>query len=338
MINEMMAREIEAQADVLADCLQPLASAVSTLAAAEGCIFAGGCGDSVFAPAALAGVFAALDIDIVARTSMSLASFTRFRAGDTVILSSISGGTKRTVEAAVAARGADARVIAITCNQDSALARIADDAIVLPFTPLSRKTPHTLDYGVTMLALVRLALHFKGKAADSLAGILADVPTLLEAARENAAAVTAKMGGGKLFLLGAGPDLGSAEYGAAKFHEAGGLVAIAAETENFIHGMNFMVEPEDTILAIAGNAAGHARGKDVTGQYLTFVSHAGLIGAVPENPSWEDQFRSVLRTTFELQCLCLAVAEARHLVLEAPRAGRENGSVHLEIQSRLMAK
>jgi fructoselysine-6-P-deglycase FrlB-like protein len=338
MINDMMEREIAAQASVLADCLGPIASAVSKLAGAEGRIFAGGCGDSVFAPAALAGVFAAMDIDIVARTSMSLAGFTRFLAGDTVILSSISGGTKRTVDAATIAHAAGARVIAVTCNQDSALANVADDTILLPFTPLSRKTPHTLDYAVTMLALVRLGLHFKGKAAEDLTHILGKVPSLLEDARTRAVAIAAGMGEGKLFLLGAGPDLGSAEYGAAKFHEAGGLVAIAAETENFIHGMNFMVEPEDTILALAGNVAGRSRGEGVVEQFSTFVAHAGLIGGPPENPSWAAEFRSVLRTTFELQCLCLAVANTKNLALESPRAGRDNGSVHLEIQSRLMAR
>jgi fructoselysine-6-P-deglycase FrlB-like protein len=338
MINDMMAREIAAQADVLANCLEPIGSEVSALDAAEGRIFAGGCGDSVFAPAALAGVFTAMDIDISAKTSMSLAGFTRFFKNDTVVLSSISGGTKRTVEAAVAARAAGARVIAITCNRDSALARAAIDTIVLPFTPLSRKTPHTLDYAVTMLALVQLALHFKGETADGLADVLAEVPALLKAARKSAGPIAAGMGDGKLFLLGAGPDLGSAEYGVAKFHEAGGLVAIAAETENFIHGMNFMVEPEDTVLALVGNAVGRARGEDIVEQFSTFASYAGLIGNLPRGPSWRDEFRSVLQTTFELQCLCLAVADARSLPSEAPRAGRENGNVHLEIQSRLMAR
>jgi D-arabinose 5-phosphate isomerase GutQ len=82
---------------------------------------------------------------------------------DCVILSSISGGTKRTVEAARIAKIASARIIAITCNTESALANAADETMLLPYHPLSRKTPHTLDYTVTLLALVELARSFAGK-------------------------------------------------------------------------------------------------------------------------------------------------------------------------------
>jgi fructoselysine-6-P-deglycase FrlB-like protein/translation initiation factor 2B subunit (eIF-2B alpha/beta/delta family) len=337
MINEMMAREIAAQPQVLAQCIAPLAEAIRMIERPTGRIFAGGCGDSAFAPKALGGVFAALDIEIEPKTSMELASFTRLRSGDTVILSSISGGTKRTVEAAVVARDAGARVIALTCNRGSALDVTANETIILPFTPLSRKTPHTLDYAVTLLALGQLALHWRGLSPGEAGAVVASLPEILTAGERQAAEIATRMNsGGKIVLLGAGPDIGTAEYGAAKFHEAGGLIAIAAETENFIHGMNFILEPQDTLLALASNAAGLKRGKQVVDAFKDFLAQAEVIGQ-PAEVDWWNTWRSTLSGTILLQQICLALAERRALPLEEPRAGRKNGTAHLGIQSHLMS-
>lgn len=338
MLNEMMAREIAAQPQVMADCSGPLSARISSIATPQRRVFAGGCGDSAFAPKALGGVFAALGLEIEPKTSMELASFTRFETGDSVILTSISGGTKRTVEAAQAAAKAGARVIALTCNGDSALARAADDAIVLPFTPLSRKTPHTLDYSVTLLALVQLALQWSGRQSGDVAASLGAAPDLLKASKQEAEKIASTVKpGAKLVLLGAGPDLGTAEYGAAKFHEAGGLLAIAAETENFIHGMNFMLEPQDILLALAGSAAGKRRGAQITAAFSDYLACSHLLGD-DTNRTWEEAWKSTLSLTFTLQHLCLFVAEKFALPLEQPRAGRDTGELHLAIQSSIMAQ
>ncbi|MET1027786.1 MAG: SIS domain-containing protein, partial [Dongiaceae bacterium] len=219
-MNEMMAREIAAQAEILPNCVEPLAQRIASIAPPQGRILAGGCGDSVFAPAALGKVFGALGLEVAARTSMALAGFTRIEPGDTVILSSISGGTRRTLEAAQAARTQDARLIALTCKDGSPLANAADEAIILPFSPLSRKTPHTLDYGVTLLALTLLARAWSGRRANEIRRVLDMIPQFLDQAHRKAATLAAQMRAtGKIFILGAGPELGSAEYGAAKFHE-----------------------------------------------------------------------------------------------------------------------
>ena len=255
-MNDTMAREISAQAEILTDCLSPLMSSVSRIAKPEGWIMAGGCGDSAFAPAALNSFFEALGIQLEATTSMQLAGFNKFIAGDVVILSSISGNTRRTLEAAHVAKASGAHVVALTCGENSALAKAADDTVILPYTPISRRTPHTLDYLVTVEALAVLGLHWVGESADPLHEIFTLAPQWLEAARKFAEEAVAGMDpDGKIFLLGGGPDLATASYGAAKFHEAGGIPAIAAETENFIHGMNFMAEPADSLFAIATSSA-----------------------------------------------------------------------------------
>jgi len=279
-----------------------------------------------------------LGIEVAVRTSMALAGFTRLKKTDTVVLSSISGGTRRTVEAAETARANGARVIALTCKSGSALDRAADETIVLPFSPLSRSTPHTLDYTVTLLALTQLALGWSGRPATEAGPALDFLPRSLDAARRRAQEIAMRVTPeGKFFILGAGPELATAEYCAAKFHEAGGLIAIAAEPENFVHGMNFMVEPADAILALGGNAPGLRRGREITDGFRDFVAVAEVI--LPEaaaGEGWRKAFGSLLSTTFILQRLCLAVADARGLAVEQPRAGRANGARSLAIQSGIL--
>jgi fructoselysine-6-P-deglycase FrlB-like protein len=338
MSNATMAREIAAQAEVLPQCVGPIGEQVRNIPRPRGRIFAGGCGDSAFAPGALGGVFAALDLDVFAATSMVLSGFTRFRSEDTVVLSSISGGTKRTIEAAQVARAAGAEVIAITCGCDSELARAATHTILLPFTPISRKTPHTLDYSVTLLALVQLALWWSGEAPEAVLPLLGDVSAMIDMAGVKAGVLAHAIDpNGKIFLLGAGPDLFSAEYGAAKFHEAGGLIAVAAEAENFIHGMNFMVEPHDSIFVLGNNAPGLRRGRDIIGGFTDFVASKGVIGN-DEQPgsAWTTGFSLLLQTTIVLQRLCLAIADKQGLMVELPRAGRSFGQRHAAIQSEIM--
>ena len=337
MINDMFAREIAAQPGVLADCVQPLTDAVRKMPRPAGRIFAGGCGDSAFAPYALGGVFDALGLEIEPKTAMELAGFVRLRESDTVILSSISGGTKRTVEAAAVAKAKGARVIALTCNRGSALDLAADETIVLPFKSLSRKTPHTLDYAVTLLALTQLTLHWQGFSPEDAAEVVTRIPELLADTKKQATEIAAAMTpAGRIVLLGAGPDLGTAQYGAAKFHEAGGLLAVASETENFVHGMNFILEQGDTLLALACNAPGHRRGAQFVGAYRDIVAHAALVGR-PAEEGWQEAWLSMMRATVLIQQLCLNVAENRGLPVEEPRAGREQGAQHIGVQGQLMA-
>ncbi|GEO41534.1 hypothetical protein SAE02_56820 [Skermanella aerolata] len=339
-----MRREIAAQAGILADCLEPLSARIGGIARPEGWIMAGGCGDSAFAPAALKGFFDAIGIQLEATTSMQLAGFTRYIAGDAVVLSSISGNTRRTVEAAHVARASGAHVVAVTCGKTSALAKEADDVVVLPFTPISRVTPHTLDYLVTVEALAVMGLHWIGEGTDPLIELFALMPRWSEAARDFAEdAVSAMDPAGKIFLLGGGPDLATAGYGAAKFHEAGGIPAIAAETENFIHGMNFMAEPPDSLFAIATAPLSIRRGAEVAANFRSFLTSTALIEPEPldrgpfEPGGWQSALAALLSTTLKVQHLCLAYADRFGLDVTAPRAGRDFGAQHAEIQARIMA-
>ena len=336
-MNETMQREIEAQAAVLPAMLPKLIQAMAGLPPPEGRLFVGGCGDAAYAPAALAGLFGKLDLR--AATAMELAHFIQLRPGDTVVLSSISGNTRRTAEAAKTARLAGARVVAVTCGGDSQLAAAADRTILLPFTPISRKTPHTLDYTATLLALAVLSLTWLQADPSELDGALAALPSFLKAGRQFGEDALGDMReDAKVFLLGAGPDLATASYGAAKFHEAGGRTAIAAETENFIHGGNFMVEPDDALIAIATSPASLRRGTQVVDALRPLAASARLL--TPPRHDLQGQagaFADLLATTASLQILCWRHACRVGLDVEAPRAGRPSAHDHMAAQTRLMS-
>jgi fructoselysine-6-P-deglycase FrlB-like protein len=335
-----MEREIRAQADILPACVEPLAEAVRAAPVPAGRILAGGCGDSAFAPAALSGFFRSLALDIRAATALEIAGYIPLLATDTVVLTSISGGTKRTVEAAQTARAAGARVVALTCREDSELARTADHVLLLPFTPISRKTPHTLDYTVTLQALAMLALSWSGGEPRNLARSLDQFPAWIAGA-EGAGGhlISLATAGRRIFMLGGGPDLATASYGAAKLHESGGLPAVAAETENFLHGMNFSAEPDDLLIAVGTSGISRRRARAVCATYAALGVHTWLIEGLPHEPTGPlEEFSTLLSATLKLQFFCWGLANCLGLEVEQPRAGRPFGEEHLRLQAALLAE
>lgn len=338
-MNITMAEEIELQAETLPACLDVLASAAGAVSRPKGRILAGGCGDSAFAPAALGQFFRSLDLEIRATTAMDIAGYQMLRPSDTVLLSSISGGTRRTVEAARVARAADARVVAFTCNQDSELASLANEIIVLPFTPISRKTPHTLDYLVTVEALATVALQWGGQSPHLIAPALQRLPAWIESAKQETTEVLDSVGAGaRFFFVGAGPDFSTASYGAAKLHEAGGLPAVSAETENFVHGMNFMLEPADALIVVATNGLSRRRGIEVRSRYADLLTSTWLVDGEPTLPTTSaDYFSALISSTVKLQLFCLRLADRLQLCVDRPRAGRPQGEEHIRLQSLLMS-
>jgi len=251
---DVMEREIRAQREYVASCLQIVRERLQGLDLEAGRVVMAGCGDSAYSGLAAAGIFRALDVPYVAATAQEVAQFLPLLPGDLVVLASVSGSTQRTVEGAERARNAGVATLAITCNAASALARVCDATLLLPYEPISRATPHTLDYTLTLLAQAlvaeRLAAAREGGRTLPDLERLPDAleATVGEAFRVLPAALHAHTAASQTFFLGAGPDFGTASYGAAKLHEAGGRTAFAGETENFWHGMNFMLRPTDLVM------------------------------------------------------------------------------------------
>jgi fructoselysine-6-P-deglycase FrlB-like protein len=343
VINETMRREIVAQPDEVARAIPLLRDQVQRLGlAAAGPVVAGGCGDSFFASQVGAGFFAGLPIPYAAATALEICHWPAVGPGDLCILISISGGTRRTVEAAAAARQAGARTLAVTCRADSALALSCDASLLLPFTPLSRKTPHTLDYTMTVLALAVIAERLGGRPfewIDRLPGLIRQA--IDHAGPDCPAVVSDATAGTRWFFLGAGPGVGLAAYGAAKLHEAGGLIAWGAELENFMHGMNFMLERDDRVCLIAHDPSALRYARRLRGSMAAVGARPWLVlpdggisgdgqAASPGGPA------ALVTAAMPLQLVCLALAESLGLSLEAPRGGRADGPAHLEAQSRYL--
>jgi fructoselysine-6-P-deglycase FrlB-like protein len=131
-------------------------------------------------------------------------------------------------------------------------------------------------------------------------------------------------------------------YAAAKFHEAGGLVALHEETENFVHGMNYLVEPGDVVSLIAPTDSSTFRAKELvkglTDLNAVVVGISDIdLGAsfhlpLPKSAPLLTPFLESLGS----QVLCHTVAHHLSLSLEENRAGRDNGQMCKHVQAKWM--
>lgn len=313
----LMRQELDVQPGLLPEVAVALDAAAAPLrSSGGGTVRAGGCGDSLFAAEALAPHFRAAGHAFRSASAAELLWEGEVAAGDTVIAISISGSTRRTVEAVASARARGARTIAVTINDASALAEAADATLTLPYTPISRAIPHGLDYHVTLLALAALA----GPLGDTDVG-----PLFAEAtpqARAAAADVTATLSPEARFVfLGGGPAArGTAAFAAAKLHEAGGLPAASFEAENFGHGAQFMLRPGDHVGLFGAGGPADARTlalADGLRRLGCAVTQAGFVPCeAPHAP-----LRAALLGALHAQAFCLAVAERLDLDVTDPARG-----------------
>ena len=346
-MSATMRREIRCQPGLVAEILPKLRQAVAGLDVSADRIWAGGCGDGAFAAGAASALLAETGADYRPATAHELAFHAPVQEGDLVILASISGSTRRTVQAARKAQSVGADTLALTCSPDSMLAAACEKTLVLPFQPLSRRTPHTADYLATLVALAALAERRRQRRDETL-DIL---PAVLRATFANADLLAENLvrsfnPRAKLFVLGQGSNLHTARYVAAKFHESGGLVALAAETENFVHGVNFMAEREDLFCVIGGDGPGAFRALELLPGLTRLCDQVVLIGNTPTTVAAVERLEypavrpamTVFPTAVAGQVLCLAAAEALGLAVEEPRAGRAAGALHAEVQREWMTR
>lgn len=315
----LMQRELDEQPLVLARAAGALSEAAARIRPPKDrTIWIGGCGDSLFAAQAMALHCRRRGWDMRPASAAEMLWDADIGVHDTVVGISISGSTRRTVEAIASAADRGARTLAVTLGTDSPLARAAGDILPLPYEPISRAIPHGLDYHVTLLALAALTEELHG----------ADVRALFARRTEEALArarsvATRLPPGARFFFLGGGAALGSARYGAAKMHEAGGLPAWSFEAENFTHGAQFMLRPGDhAVLCGAGGPADArtAAMQDGLERLGLTVGHAGFAGE-------DAPLLIALEAALSCQALCLAVAEARNLDVTDPARGSQAAEI-----------
>jgi len=222
-------------------------------------IFSTGCGDSYFAPLNAELAFEQLaGLPCEPMTAMQFARYAvgflpeTGRGSNLVLAVSVSGAVSRTVEAMALARQAGATAVALTGNPEGPLGQAAEFVLETAVPPLPAElqgliVPGTRSYVASQLALYLCAIqlgehrgHLTKTAANKLrrelahmAELMAQTIALSDKATRQAA--EAWHDADQFVFCGAGPNLGTAQFSAAKILEASGETAVAQDTEEWAH-------------------------------------------------------------------------------------------------------
>jgi len=305
-----MLLEIREQGDVLARVMSHSKGDITKLAISN----AGkrlhfiGCGDMCFAASQVEAVCESLwGVSVRAWRSMDLRwAHRRLTVEDLVVAASVSGRTPRTIEAAVLAQEAGAKVVGITDNPGSPLHDALDDALILGTTspellqdelyPGYRNIiAQTQTFTAVLLVELILAAEMSGveyglewvpQRVRELAG------TLEDAARELAEAFF--VGGRQVVVLGSGPHWPVACYGAAKMLEFA-VPATAQCIEEFNHLQAFVADAGTRIIVLAADDAAESRAAELVGAWQ-------VVGARSLVLARSYDFRSEHARVFPLPC------------------------------------
>ncbi|MBI4881317.1 MAG: SIS domain-containing protein [Planctomycetes bacterium] len=274
-----MLAEIREQGDLLERCLPLWREAVDRLVEDRPArrLLLAGCGDMHFAACQVEALAPHLcGAEVRALRSMDLRWARRLLApGDLVVCASVSGRTPRTVEAALLAQKAGARVLGVTDNPGSPLAEALAETLVLGTAPpqeLEAATyagyrhviAQTQTFTSVLLVELLLAAALSGARRD-LAAVPGQVGALTRALDEPARAAAERLfaGGDKVVVLGSGPHLPAARYGAAKFIEFA-VPATAQCLEEFNHLESFVADAGTRIVVLAADAESASRAAELT--------------------------------------------------------------------------
>jgi glucosamine--fructose-6-phosphate aminotransferase (isomerizing) len=224
-----------------------------------------------------------------------------------VIALSNSGAAARVCEAARLYRAAGAKVLAVTKAAEGRLAGVADKALIVP-VPALPSAPGFGPYLFAFVALILLAMRIgevrMGMTMDeaqalrkALLGHFDDLDSVI-VATDGAARGVAEAISGKTLLefTGGGPNLATAEYGAAKILEAAGRHAVARDLEEWTHLNYFDGAPAEiaTIIALPPESRAASRATEL----LAYMEKLGrlvvIVGGGPMAERGSGQGRAVL--------------------------------------------
>ena len=220
---------------------------------------------------------------------MSAIEFARYEtplldSGDVLVAISNSGSSSRTREAIALTRDRGIPALGITGSLDGPLAGMVDRVLHRPVRSAGfdvsghrRAIVHMAEYFATLRALYGLALrlglargHLAPRDADELraaidraVGAVPDVAATAEAGARALAERLHRAGADTVWVLGAGPSRGTAEYCAAKFHEQVPLNGVPQDLEEWAHLQYFLTlswgdRGPVLVLAPPGNARDRA--------------------------------------------------------------------------------
>jgi len=282
---DMMREEIVMIPQLLAEQLESLAASLHTLAGKLNAssiehIYLVGCGDSAFAGAAAALAFhkhAGIHTEAIHALELARYRVRYLPERSAVVCISFSGKVGRTIEAAIQARRFGHRVIVLTGNPDSPLAKEATDVITLS-VPTLGYSPGTSTYLAILAALIDLAVTWgDARARDTSRArtILGNVPNLarqtLKDVNDPVQRLTESMANPDwLTFLGAGPNLATAHFGAAKLFEGPRKLGIATNIEEWAHEEYFVSGPGTPVFLVAPTGASFNRACEILSE-LNFI-------------------------------------------------------------------
>ena len=211
-----------------------------------------GCGDGLFAAIAASrwATECGLDWRPIGAMDMVLAAH-RLRPGDRVIAISMSGNVDRTVEAARAVAAADVPMLALVNGNGGRLGEIAGTKISLDLDDVAPFLCGTASYTATLAALLTIAAGAANCNPPDLGATIAAQGAAIAASDDVFAGLPVPTG---VRLLSAGNDIGTAQYGAAKFVELTRIPAWSGELEEFAHSQYWAMPMQDLVVVLAGDA------------------------------------------------------------------------------------
>ncbi|MGQ9364921.1 SIS domain-containing protein [Azospirillum sp. ST 5-10] len=160
-------------------------------------------------------------------------------AGATVVGVSRSGESTEVVQAVRASRELGLPVVAITCEKDSAMARIAD---VVAFAPTHPDEGIVMSSSASLMLLMGLRMAGETVEAAAVAGARANLDAM------GTAAPALVAGRDKFVVLGTGAYFGVASEGALKLQEMSISVSQPFHTMEYRHGPISLAD--ETMLAV----------------------------------------------------------------------------------------
>ncbi len=348
---DMMRREIAMIPQLLAGQLEMLAGSLRALArklSARGIehLYLVGCGDSAFAGAATALAFqkhAGIHAEGVHALDLARYRVRYLPERSTIVCISFSGRVGRTIEAAVQARRFGHRVIVLTGNPDSPLAKEATDVITLS-VPTLGYSPGTSTYLAILAALLDLAVAWgeaRGGDTARARALLWKVPDLaqhtLEEVNEPVQGLAEQIAKHDwVTFLGAGPNLATAHFGAAKLFEGPQKLGVATNIEEWAHEEYFVSGAGTPVFLIAPPGASFDRASEILSELNFIGANSAFIGDIrpqaapgtfiPLAPGLPEEF-SPLLATLPLSLFAFYLTRAsgqEHFEFPSPEAAQEH--------------
>lgn len=252
---------------VVADALQ---------GAAPTRIYFVGCGDSYFC--GVAARYASECLTGIPTEALESLEFSRYAVrtappGSLVVAVSNSGEVARSVEALKFARQAGLKTLAITYNRGSRLASHADALVVYDYRDVGFG-PGTMSYLASVLSLLAVVIRVAKlagridddgvatelKRVSALSGVLEDtIRATDQPAKELAKTLTDET---PIFVLGAGPNYGTALFTMAKMIESARHNTVAQQLEEWAHEQYFCCVPGTVTIVLAPPGASLDRARE----------------------------------------------------------------------------